>query len=483
MHAMCQSAMPLRSGPAGLWGEMPQMVAVRAWGVPYSLDALSAPKHRLRMIGCPRRLWNSVEPMPDESSLQRMLDFFRLETSDLEALSTVRQAIEANAGNFVDQFYDHLMQFPATRELLHDDRVRKHLLKSQSDYLISLTDPTLDAGYIEERERVGATHERVGLDTQSYLGAYSLYFSLLFPLIQDEIGDDPERLRAVTTALTKRLLVDASVATGQYIDRREDDLRRLNHQLTIATQMLSKEVDETTEDLRQTRVRAVAAEQLASVATLVTGLAHEIGTPMGVLRGHAEALESAVEGERAQWRLQMILEQIDRITSIIQSLLNIARPRETLRIPLELNEIVDTSLAFLAEKLRRRDVTVQRTGGPHKSVLGDPEKMQQVLLNLFINAIDSMPEGGTLGVTIKDSGEAHDEEHVMLCVSDSGNGMTGDELANIFDPFYTTKAAGHGNGLGLVVVQNIVEEHAGEIEVQSEPGQGSEFTIRLPALL
>jgi signal transduction histidine kinase len=109
--------------------------------------------------------------------------------------------------------------------------------------------------------------------------------------------------------------------------------------------------------------------------------------------------------------------------------------------------------------------------------VGDPEKMQQIFLNLFINAIDALPDGGTLGVSL----HLADPKTISIRVSDTGSGIPAKDLETIFDPFYTTKAAGHGNGLGLVVVQGIVGEHGGRIVARSEPGKGTEFEIHLPA--
>jgi len=413
---------------------------------------------------------------PKVDSIRELLDFFRLDEGDIAALAGLREALEHDADRIVDEFYNHLLRFPDTQQLLRDPDVRDRLIAKQREYLISLSDSSIDEDYIESRARIGAAHERVGLDTRWYLGAHSLYFTLLVPLIRDAVGPDSVDIERATIAMGKRLTLDAEIGIRQYTKRREEDLNRLNEELRSAGQLLSLEVDETTRSLRRTEARAVAAEQLASVATLVTGLAHEVGTPMGVIRGHTEALEGAVEGERAKWRLNMIVEQIDRITNIIQSLLNFARPKKVMRVPLDLPELIDSSVAFLSEKLWRRGVVVETKYESVPQSVGDPEKMQQIFLNLLINAVDAMADGGVIAISLA----SDDDAGLTITVRDSGAGIPEAVLATIFDPFFTTKAAGHGNGLGLVVVRGIVVEHGGRIEASSEAGNGTEFRIWLP---
>lgn len=228
--------------------------------------------------------------------------------------------------------------------------------------------------------------------------------------------------------------------------------------------------------LKQAEKRARAAEELASVGTLVAGLAHEIGTPMGVIQGHARLLEKAVEGDRARWRLQTIQEQIGRISRIIQSLLNMARPKATERIPVALEPLLETTLSFLFEKFARRDVRLVRDFEPTGSVTGDPERLQQLLLNLFLNAVDAMPEGGELRVGLHPDGRAG----AILTVTDTGIGIASENRSRVFEAFYTSKEAGKGNGLGLMVAHRIVSDHNGTIEVESTLGVGTTFRIHLP---
>ena len=411
-----------------------------------------------------------------KQELDERLAFLGLTEGDRQLLARLRPLLERHAERFVSAFYRHLLSFDETRRLLADPAVTQRLLKKQRAYLLSLAGPALDEDYLGERIRIGAVHARVGLAPRYYLGAYALYFSLLAPLVTEECRGDAELTQRTLTALLKVLLLDAELAMDSYIERHDEGLTHLNRELAAASRALSREVEAQEQELRQTQKRARAAEDLASIATLVAGLAHEIGTPMGVIRGHAEALGSAVTGEKAQWRLRTILEQIDRISTIIRSVLNIARPRERVSVPVEPAQLLDTALAFLSERLQRRGIEIERHYAPVPTLMGDPDKLQQLFLNLFLNASDAMPHGGHLRVTL----EPKDEQTVRIVVADDGVGIAPGELDNLFKPFYTTKPPGRGSGLGLVVAQGIVADHGGRIEVHSELGVGTEFVIELP---
>jgi len=408
---------------------------------------------------------------------EERLEFLGLTETDRRALVKLRPLLESEADRLVAAFYRHLLSFDATRRLLVDPAVKERLLGKQREYLLSLGTGEIDDRYFEERRRIGQVHERIGLEPRWYLGAYALYFSLLKPIVYAEHRADPDCAQQSMNALFKLLLLDAQIAMEAYIERHERDLEHANRELAAASRHLARDYEAQGQELRQIERRARAAEDLASIATLVAGLAHEIGTPMGVIRGHAEALGSAVADERGRWRLRIIVEQIDRISSIIQSLLNIARPREATRVPVDLSNVVDTALAFLSEKLERRGVTVERSYRPGPEVIGDPDKLQQLFLNLFVNAIDAMPDGGALRLALQAGGA----EEMMITVADTGVGMSARDLEQLFTPFFTTKPPGRGSGLGLVVAQGIAADHGGRIEVGSELGHGTVFTIHLPA--
>jgi signal transduction histidine kinase len=405
------------------------------------------------------------------------LFYFDLGENDRLLLAELRPLLEEKADLLVAGFYRHLLSFPATRQLLRDPLVKERLLLKQREYLISLATPTLDEAYTVQRRRIGEVHERIGLEPRWYLGAYALYLSLLSPLVFERYASDLDRAQSVLAALRKLLFYDASIAMESYIERHEAELEYLNRELSDSGRSLARDFEEQGAELRRTRERARAAEQLASIGTLVAGLAHEIGTPMGVIQGHAKLLESAVSGEQAQWRVKTIQEQIARISRIIHSLLNMARPtRATPRTAVPLEPLIESTLAFLTEKITRRGIRVERDLKPVPSVLGDPERLQQLLLNLFLNAADAMRDGGVLRVSL---GPAQGAD-VEVRGADTGVGIAEADLERIFDPFFTSKPAGEGHGLGLAVAKGIVADHGGEISVSSVVGEGTEFQILLP---
>lgn len=408
--------------------------------------------------------------------IQQRLRYLNLTPTDVELLSALRPSLERHAASFVAAFYRNLLSFAPTRDLLRDPGVKERLLVKQREYLLSLANPTFDEAYLIQRRRIGEVHQRIGLEPRWYLGAYALYLSLLTPVICDSYATEPERGMRTLIALQKLLMLDAQIALEAYIADHESGLTYLTHELEAQSQRLAHEFEEQSSELRQTASRAKAAEELASIATLVAGLAHEIGTPMGVIQGHAKLLEPEVTGEQAHWRLRTIQEQIARISKIIQTLLNMARPGGRRLVPIPLEPLLETTLSFVSEKLKRHGIEVERDFEATESLIGDPERLQQLLLNLFLNAADAMPNGGVLRVSLRPS----DDGQIELGVADNGSGIAPQDLPRIFEPFFTTKPAGEGNGLGLMVAKGIVTDLGGTIEVSSGLGMGTAFRVVFP---
>jgi signal transduction histidine kinase len=145
-------------------------------------------------------------------------------------------------------------------------------------------------------------------------------------------------------------------------------------------------------------------------------------------------------------------------------------------VPVSLEPVIETTLAFLAEKFSRRGIEVQSEVNAVPTVLGDPERLQQLFLNLFMNAVDAMPDGGELRVALASTADGK----IEITVADDGQGIPERDLPRIFEPFFTSKEASTGFGLGLMVAKGIVTDHGGSMEVASEEGRGTEFQILLP---
>ncbi len=231
------------------------------------------------------------------------------------------------------------------------------------------------------------------------------------------------------------------------------------------------------EELSRAERRVRDAEQLASIGTLAAGLAHDIGTPMNVILGYAEMLRGSLDDADDRERARLIGEQVRRVSDLIQTLLDLARPQETTRVPVDLAGVLEESLGFLGEKLRVREIEVHRHFAAVPDILGDPRRLHQVFLNLFVNAADAMPEGGSLRVHLSPAGA---DVEVRVC--DTGGGIPEDQCRRIFEPFFTTKERGKGTGLGLLVSKGIILDHDGTIDVSSEVGRGTEFRILLPGV-
>jgi len=230
------------------------------------------------------------------------------------------------------------------------------------------------------------------------------------------------------------------------------------------------------EALLETERRARAAEELASVGTLTAGLAHEVGGPMNVILGYAQMIENSTSEETVRDRARIIREQVSRISKIIETLLAFARPRPVLKIPVQLEKSLEEVLNFLSEEFRKREVIIERRFEPVPAIRGDSAKLQQLFLNLFLNAVDAMPEGGTLRLSL----ESCDSDEVEVRVADTGTGIPAEALAKIFEPFFTSKPRGKGSGLGLAVAKGIVSDHDARIDVASAPGKGTEFLVSFP---
>jgi two-component system NtrC family sensor kinase len=216
--------------------------------------------------------------------------------------------------------------------------------------------------------------------------------------------------------------------------------------------------------------------KMASLGVLSSGVAHEINNPLGVILGYAGYLEGKMAEDDPNYKyIHEIKRESKRCKKIVQDLLSYARtPRPSLE-PVELNDLLTQIVDFAANHtdMRRVSIRTEFTPGLPKVML-DGDQMRQVAINLILNAGGAMPDGGTLTVMT----ELLDEKHVRIVFSDSGCGIPAESLEKIFEPFYTTKE--RGTGLGLAITRQIIEQHHGEIRIESELGKGTTVTVTLP---
>jgi signal transduction histidine kinase len=249
-------------------------------------------------------------------------------------------------------------------------------------------------------------------------------------------------------------------------------------QLEAARRRLQSETEHVVELEQQVR----RAATLAVAGRLASAVAHEVGTPLNIISGRAESLLRALPaGAPGRDDLQAIIGQIDRISRTIHSLLDTVRPRRPDLRPSRLTDVLDPLLPLLAHAARQREVTLETAlAADLPPVLADTGSIQQVLINLVINALEATPTGGR--VTVRTGRATRNGDHgVEIAVVDTGTGIAPEHVPRIFEPFFTTKPRGQGTGLGLAICREIVRGHGGDIAVESTAGVGTTVAAWVPA--
>ena len=278
--------------------------------------------------------------------------------------------------------------------------------------------------------------------------------------------------------------------------RGNDELQRLSHEFDAMLERL--------EDARQSlfseqkaraevEARVAQAEHLASVGTLTAGLAHQIGTPLNVIRGRAERLLRRMEvvseprNATVERDLSIIAEQVDRIALLVRRMLDFARAREMRKEQGDILAILRDVLELLEVRFEQHGIRALLPVGSFIShIRVDSDQLREVFLNIFTNAADAMPSGGTITIEIdpverpSPGDPLNVRPMIRIRVRDDGVGIAQENLSRVFDPFFTTKPVGKGTGLGLSVAYGIVREHGGWLEVESNPERGSCLTVTLP---
>ena len=294
--------------------------------------------------------------------------------------------------------------------------------------------------------------------------------------------------RVVVNPLKRLVKVVQRIGGGDLGHRAQVEYENEIGQLATAfNQMVTRlaekqqDLEKTITKLKHTQAELVNTEKLASVGRIAAGVAHEIGNPLTSVLGHTEILHKKLkrkrlkDGEVLLDLVERMRKETERINRIIKDLLQFSKPPSAHVEDIKVNQLIRDSLNLLKIQEKFRDINFTLSLKDNLSpAKGDNDHLQQVFLNILINAADAMPDGGSIYIRTKE-----DKRWVVIAIKDTGMGIPAAELDKIFDPFYTTKSPDKGTGLGLSISLKIIDEFGGKLQVKSKDGKGSEFTIYL----
>ena len=407
-----------------------------------------------------------------------------------ECVGLLEAVLEARRGDtaVLDVLADFLAPFVASAELsadlAHEVAVQSREIDEQRRF-ISLIIDSLPVGlYVVDREyRIQAWNRKRETGTQG-LRRDEVVGRTVF----DVLSRQPRTtLRAeFDRVFDTGALVEEDLAVGVGAAQRIYRITRIPMRLEgdAITHVIT--VGEDVTEARLTQQRILQSEKLAAIGHLAAGVMHEINNPLATIGACVAAMEGRLgeltgpaQGAVAEY-LQIVDKEVERCTQIVNGLLDFSRPKGKAKQTVQLNTVVEDALFLLKHHKSFAQLVVTRELDPSlPPTAANPEQLIQVLMALMLNALDAMENGGRLTLRTGRSRLRNDELYVE--VADTGVGIPRVQLSQVFEPFFTTKPPGRGTGLGLSISYGIVREHAGRIEVESQPGQGSTFRVVLPA--
>jgi signal transduction histidine kinase len=256
----------------------------------------------------------------------------------------------------------------------------------------------------------------------------------------------------------------------------------LEEALKQYTVELEDKVDKGTATAKQLEQQVMHSEKLAALGRLAAGIAHEIGNPLTSISTFAQLLREMATDEFTQNSLDIINNHIQRITEIVRQMSTFSRATSTNIKCVQINDVLQSTLDLMRLDKRMKhtiDITVDIDPALPKTMI-DEGQAAQVFINIILNALDAMPDGGTLQISTSRGKDDQDQDAILVAFADTGSGIPQNDLAKIFDPFYTTKEIGKGTGLGLSLSYNIIKRFKGDITVCSEVDRGTVFKIIIP---
>jgi two-component system NtrC family sensor kinase len=453
-----------------IWFREPSATAFRAVGAPAAAG--------------PRMSLGSLDAVPHEPSLHRLL----LEQEGT-GLGLLTARLERGDGGLevLRIVADFLTPYVASAELSTDlagEVAAQSREIEEHRRFTSLIIDTLPLGlYVVDREyRIQTWNRKRETGTQG-LRREVVVGRRIFDVLTRQ---DPQRLRSeldrvFQTGEIQQITLEVTLSGESRFYRLSKipmrlDSDEITHVITIG---------EDVTDWHVIQARIMQSEKLAAIGQLAAGVMHEINNPLATIsacvaaiQGRIEPATSPVATAVAEY-LQIIDKEVDRCSGIVDGLLDFSRPKSKAKVAVSLNTLAADALSLLKHHQRfKRFQVVEQLDPGLPLILGNAEQLTQVLMALMLNAMDAMEQGGQL--TLRTARDRLRPEEVVLEVQDTGVGIPREEQTKIFEPFYTTKPPGRGTGLGLSISYGIVEDHRGRIEVDSAPGRGATFRVRLP---
>ncbi|HLM59770.1 MAG TPA: ATP-binding protein, partial [Pyrinomonadaceae bacterium] len=285
-------------------------------------------------------------------------------------------------------------------------------------------------------------------------------------------------VRAFSRPLGRITVAAVQVTNGEYGTK--VDLRKSNDEIGLLAESfneMSRKMADDIEQLRQLNEQLIRTEKLAAMGTLAAGVAHEVNNPLASISSLIQMMQARKNlDEDTNEKLKLISTQIGRITQVTKDMMDFARVRPAAKSSVDVNKVIETSLRLASFDKFFQNLRLKKDFGANlPEIFADSDQLQQVFLNLFLNARDAMPGGGELFIKTSNS-----NRKIKIEITDSGVGIDEKNLKQIFDPFFTTKSTGKGTGLGLAVCYGIITAHGGKIEVESNENRGTTFYIVLP---
>jgi two-component system, NtrC family, sensor kinase len=266
---------------------------------------------------------------------------------------------------------------------------------------------------------------------------------------------------------------------AESFNKMTDDLDAANKKLIEWGKTLEKKVEERTKELREMQAHLIQSEKLASLGKLAAGVAHEINNPLGGILIYSHLILEDIDKDTPYYdNLRKIVKETSRCKEIVKGLLEFARPKEPETSIVDINNVVEKALSIIETKTLFQNIKIKKKySSSLPKITADSAQLQQVFINIIINAAEAMDGNGSLTI---ETGVNDQEKQIYICFQDTGPGIPDEVKNRLFEPFFTTKEVGKGTGLGLAISYSFIRKHNGTIEVKSKVNEGSMFIVKLP---